>query len=40
MTYTVVLLDMTPPARADRLRALLPPDFVLTLTARSAATST
>ncbi len=30
MTYTVVLLDMTPPARADRLRAFLPPDFVLT----------
>ena len=30
MTYTVVVLDMTPPARADRLRALLPPDFVLT----------
>ena len=30
MSYNVVLLDMTSPARADRLRAFLPPDFVLT----------
>jgi phosphoglycerate dehydrogenase-like enzyme len=30
MTHTVVLLDPTSPERADRLRKLLPPDFVLT----------
>jgi phosphoglycerate dehydrogenase-like enzyme len=30
MTYTVVLLDMTSSARADRLRTFLPPGFVLT----------
>ncbi len=30
MTETIVLLDMTTPARADELRALLPPGFVLT----------
>ena len=30
MTETIVLLDMTSPDRADRLRALLPPGFVLT----------
>ena len=30
MSYNVVLLDMTSPARADNLRAFLPPDFVLT----------
>ena len=29
MTYTVVA-RADPPARADRLRALLPPNFVLT----------
>ena len=30
MPETIVLLDMTTPERADRLRALLPPGFVLT----------
>lgn len=30
MPETIVLLDMTAPERADRLRALLPPGFVLT----------
>lgn len=30
MTYTVVLLDMTAPERAETLRRLLPPGFVLT----------
>lgn len=30
MTETIVLLDMTTPERADRMRALLPPGFVLT----------
>ena len=30
MTQTIVLLDMIAPDRADRLRALLPPGFVLT----------
>lgn len=30
MPHTVVLLDETPAARADELRALLPPDFALT----------
>lgn len=30
MTETIVLLDMTTPERADRLRALLPEGFVLT----------
>ena len=30
MTETIVLLDMTTPERADKLRALLPPGFVLT----------
>lgn len=30
MTETIVLLDMTTPERADRLRALLPPGFALT----------
>jgi phosphoglycerate dehydrogenase-like enzyme len=30
MTETIVLLDMTAPERADRLRALLPEGFVLT----------
>lgn len=30
MSETIVLLDMTTPERADRLRALLPPGFVLT----------
>ena len=30
MTETIVLLDMIAPERADRLRALLPPGFVLT----------
>ena len=30
MTHTVVLLDLTPPERAERLRKLLPPGFVLT----------
>jgi phosphoglycerate dehydrogenase-like enzyme len=30
MTHTVVLLDPTSPERAERLRKLLPPDFVLT----------
>jgi len=30
MTETIVLLDMTSPERADRLRALLPEGFVLT----------
>jgi D-3-phosphoglycerate dehydrogenase len=29
MTETIVLLDMTTPARAEKLRALLPPGFVL-----------
>lgn len=30
MTETICLLDMTTPARAEKLRALLPPGFVLT----------
>ena len=30
MTHTVVLLDLTSPERAETLRRLLPPDFVLT----------
>lgn len=30
MTETIVLLDMTAPERADKLRAFLPPGFVLT----------
>ena len=30
MTHTVVLLDLTSPERAEHLRRLLPPDFVLT----------
>ena len=30
MTQTIVLLDLTAPERADRLRKLLPPGFVLT----------
>jgi phosphoglycerate dehydrogenase-like enzyme len=30
MTETIVLLDMTSPDRAEKLRALLPPGFVLT----------
>ena len=30
MTHTVVLLDLTSPDRAEHLRQLLPPDFVLT----------
>ena len=30
MTETICLLDMTTPERADKLRALLPPGFVLT----------
>ena len=30
MPETIVLLDMTTPERADRLRALLPDGFVLT----------
>jgi hypothetical protein len=29
MTETICLLDMTTPARAEKLRALLPPGFVL-----------
>ncbi|WP_341989063.1 2-hydroxyacid dehydrogenase [Azorhizobium sp. AG788] len=31
MTETIVLLDPLPPARADKLRELLPPGFVLTV---------
>ena len=30
MTETIVLLDMTAPERAEKLRAFLPPGFVLT----------
>lgn len=29
MAYTVVLLDLTSPERAEHIRRLLPPDFVL-----------